>query len=300
MEKPLISVIIPIYNSQDFLSECVSSILNQSYTNLEILLVDDGSTDDSLKICNEYKKKDNRIIVIHQENGGVAVARNTGLKRAKGEYISWVDSDDKIGKDYIEKLYSKLIQHKADAVMTYKDEKLSGDIVLEGKTEILKNYLLGKLNAYLWSTLILKSAYDGLQFEKLRIGEDALMLCQIMTRINRLIFCFNAEYFYRVRNDSISAIKNYESLSTWLQGVKKQSDIVREAAPETEKYMKFKLAQFAIMVLCMIKDKKEMEYASLRTELKQILRQNIWGIPLRALSGRQIKFFLQSGLKLMK
>lgn len=300
MEKPLISVIIPIYNSQDFLSECVSSILNQSYTNLEILLVDDGSTDDSLKICNEYKKKDNRIIVIHQENGGVAVARNTGLKRAKGEYISWVDSDDKIGKDYIEKLYSKLIQHKADAVMTYKDEKLSGDIVLEGKTEILKNYLLGKLNAYLWSTLILKSAYDGLQFEKLRIGEDALMLCQIMTRINRLIFCFNAEYFYRVRNDSISAIKNYESLSTWLQGVKKQSDIVREAAPETEKYMKFKLAQFAIMVLCMIKDKKEMEYASLRTELKQILRQNIWGIPWRALSGRQIKFFLQSGLKLMK
>ena len=99
MKNVKISVIIPVYNVIDFLKECLGSVLNQTYKNLEIILVDDGSTDGSSQICDEYKKKDRRIQVIHKENGGLSDARNAGIKIAQGEYFSFIDSDDWIHED---------------------------------------------------------------------------------------------------------------------------------------------------------------------------------------------------------
>lgn len=106
MEKIKISVIVPIYNVEQYLSQCLDSIINQTYTNLEIILINDGSTDNSEKICNQYKLLDPRIIVIHKTNGGLSDARNTGIKIATGDYISFVDADDFIDKN----MYKKLIQ----------------------------------------------------------------------------------------------------------------------------------------------------------------------------------------------
>ena len=105
MNKPLISIIIPVYNAEKYLKKCLDSVINQTYKNLEIILVDDGSTDKSPEICDKYAEKDSRIIVLHKENGGVSSSRNAGLDIFKGEYLSFVDSDDYVEPDYIEYLY---------------------------------------------------------------------------------------------------------------------------------------------------------------------------------------------------
>ena len=99
-----LSIIVPIYNAQNHLKKCIESIINQTEKDIEIILIDDGSTDDSLKICNEYQRKDFRINVIHQKNSGVSIARNQGIKIAKGEYIGFVDSDDWIDLDMFKRL----------------------------------------------------------------------------------------------------------------------------------------------------------------------------------------------------
>lgn len=109
----LISVIVPIYNVEQFLSKCIQSIINQSYSRLEIILVDDGSTDDSPQICDEFKEKDKRIKVIHKKNGGLSDARNVGIEVASGEYIGFVDSDDYIDELMYEKLLNACIRNNS-------------------------------------------------------------------------------------------------------------------------------------------------------------------------------------------
>ena len=114
MNSDLISIIIPVYNVQDYLKECVDAIINQSYSNIEVILVNDGSTDNSPAICDEYSKKDSRIKVIHKKNEGPAMARNAALDIASGKYLNFIDSDDLIHKDMISILYNNLINNDAD------------------------------------------------------------------------------------------------------------------------------------------------------------------------------------------
>lgn len=117
----MISVIVPVYNVEEYLPTCIESILNQTYKDLEILLIDDGSTDNSGRICDEYAKRDNRCIVIHQPNKGVYNARNTGLEHVKGEYISFIDSDDYIHPQMLEILYETLQKEDYDfSMVAYK------------------------------------------------------------------------------------------------------------------------------------------------------------------------------------
>ena len=111
-----ISVIVPIYNVEQYLRKCIDSIINQTYKNLEIILVDDGSWDNSPRICDEYAKRDNRIKVIHKKNGGLADARNTGLKMITGNYISFIDSDDYIEKTMYEKMIKVILKYNADII----------------------------------------------------------------------------------------------------------------------------------------------------------------------------------------
>ena len=108
MNNPLISVIVPIYNVERYLKACVDSIVNQTYSNLEIILVDDGSPDKCPEICDEYAKRDKRIKVIHQENGGLSAARNAGINVVRGEFLTFIDSDDFVSKNYVELLYDGL------------------------------------------------------------------------------------------------------------------------------------------------------------------------------------------------
>ena len=131
----LISIIVPIYNVEKYLKKCIDSIINQTYKNLEIILVDDGSPDNCGKICDEYAKKDNRIKVIHKENGGVSSARNVGVENATGEYIGFVDSDDYIEKDMYEVLINNLKKENADISIISNYEVYKNKIIENKKKE---------------------------------------------------------------------------------------------------------------------------------------------------------------------
>ena len=162
-DKNLISVIIPLYNAEKYLKNCITSVVGQTYRNLEIILVDDGSNDNSLSICEKFALQDNRIKVFHQNNGGVASARNKGLSEASGEFIAWVDSDDSIEPEYIEKLYDAVKEYNADISIALKQYKKQIKYI-HSREKIVQEYLMGNLTAYLWSTFVKRALYNELRF----------------------------------------------------------------------------------------------------------------------------------------
>ena len=137
----LISVIVPVYNVEKYISRCIESIMKQTYKNIEIILIDDGSTDNSGKICDEYSLKDDRINVIHKKNGGLSDARNTGLDIAKGKYISLIDSDDFVSKFFIETLYNTCKNENCEIAIceyerVYEEKEEISDLENDNKVEI--------------------------------------------------------------------------------------------------------------------------------------------------------------------
>ena len=129
-----VSIIVPIYNMEQYLNRCLESIINQTYENIEIILINDGSKDNSLEICKNYAKKDNRIMIIDQKNSGVSSARNSGLDKATGEYLAFVDPDDWIDKDGIEKMVDFALKHKCD--IAFFDYKINDEIQKSEKVNL--------------------------------------------------------------------------------------------------------------------------------------------------------------------
>lgn len=212
--NPLISVIVPVYNVAEYLPECVDSIINQTYTNLEIILVDDGSTDDCPRICDAYASKDSRIRVIHKENGGLSDARNAGLDICTGELIGFVDSDDFIDKNMYFKLYNASIKHTSDVSVCHyiNDEngkcdqsKFACTMVLNSKYDMIHQVFSGgggTLSACL--KLYKHSIFDEVRFPKGRNYEDAYIILSVIENASRMVVIPDNLYFYRKRIGSIT------------------------------------------------------------------------------------------------
>ena len=169
----LITIIVPIYNVKPYLSRCIESIINQDYKKLEIILVDDGSTDKSGNICDEYAKKDKRIIVIHQENQGLSCARNNGTRISKGKYIAYIDSDDYIELDYISYLYKLIKDNKADISACAHNKHRYIETVYE-KDELYPALSTSKIAFSAWSKLvkasIMKDIFLLMRYMKIKNG----------------------------------------------------------------------------------------------------------------------------------
>lgn len=185
--SPKISVIITVYNAQEYLAPTINSILNQKFKDLEIILVDDGSTDRSPEIINNYKEKDKRIITIHQENGGVASARQKGLSLATGKYIIHADSDDVVLPGAYKRMYDLAEGEKADIVIGnyLKGEELENSLVTHQNfsigSDVIEEILQGKFHAALWNKLIRKEMYEGIEFiPGLDFMEDLYVLIRII------------------------------------------------------------------------------------------------------------------------
>lgn len=175
-----LSVIVPIYNVEKFLRRCIDSIINQSYSNLEIILVDDGSTDKSGRICDEYSKIDLRIKVVHLDNGGVSRARNIGISLSTGEYLSFVDSDDYISSEMYEKMIYILENENLEIVSCgayiVKNNKIlgrqgSGKLKIYSKEEILP-LVLQDYNNTVWDKVYKREVFNGVKFPEGRVFED--------------------------------------------------------------------------------------------------------------------------------
>lgn len=211
--KELISVIVPVYNCEKYIEICIKSVLQQTYTNLELVLVDDGSTDGSGDVCDQYAVQDTRVKVIHKENGGVSSARNRGIEDAIGDWYSFVDADDFLDKDMYAVLMAFQGRTKAEIVQCgYRrvengQELYSADsgqeYVLE--TEVALKYLIeGSLfsNA-LWTKLFSKKVIEGIWFdENLKINEDVLFNFNAFTRSKKIAYVDKAKYNYVVHNSS--------------------------------------------------------------------------------------------------
>lgn len=222
-KMPKISIIVPVYNVEDYIEKCIKSILNQVFTEFELILVDDGSTDNSGNICDKYAEKDNRIIVIHKENGGISSARNIGLNIAKGEYIAFVDSDDYINKNMYHTLYNLIIKTQSDIAMCNyktisKDEEVnlnedqiinSHDIKCINNIQYLNN-LYGKDKVkyiVMWNKLYKNEIFRKLRFKDSRIEEDEFIIHHVLYLSDKIVYIDKNYYYYMQRNNSIVGSK---------------------------------------------------------------------------------------------
>lgn len=209
----MVSVIVPVYNAEPFIEDCLTSIANQTYKDLEIVLVDDGSKDNSGAICDRFSEIDDRFICIHKSNGGLSSARNAGLDAAKGEYIAFVDSDDCIASDMIEVLYGNIIKYKADlSGIEYTEFVDELPIKYERTNEIkivkknIQKYIMQKnrlycVVRYLFSKKVL---LDQKFNECVKLGEDQEFIFEYMLKCSSLVMSGYGGYFYRKNLNSLS------------------------------------------------------------------------------------------------
>lgn len=211
--KPLISIIVPVYNIKDYVVDCVQSICAQAYNNLEIILVDDGSTDGSEHICDEYKSKDGRVRIIHKENGGLSDARNVAIDICHGDYITFIDGDDVVSPNYIETLYRLLSSTNSQiSICGHKDFyelPVTGPIKTDSffeysSDEAIKEILInGKFTTSAWGKLYKAELFREIRYPKGRLFEDLPTTWRAFDRASKIVFTPAQEYYYRQNPTSI-------------------------------------------------------------------------------------------------
>lgn len=213
---PLVTVIIPIYNVEKYLNKCIESVVAQTYSNLEIILINDGSTDDSKNIIEKWTKKDKRIVYIYQKNQGLSAARNSGLDVARGDWIAFVDSDDFISKNYIQEMIQVATSDMTDLVICQINKTIGNKI-----SSITSSSQMGEYNSQqfwklffekksdealvvAWNKLYSKKIFNNLRYKRGIINEDEQILYSVIKRCRRIVIIPQALYFYRLsRKDSI-------------------------------------------------------------------------------------------------
>ena len=218
----LISVIVPVYNVEAYVAKCIESIQNQSYQHLEIILVDDGSTDDSGDICDQYAAYDDRIKVIHQENGGISAARNTGIEAANGDYITFVDSDDYIAPNMYEDMLHILKDNDLDILEYTAFRDKDGTIIEgcnDGSLEIFNRHEALKMAMHdcfiaVWSQMYKRSAIGDVRFPVGRKFEDTAVSYLFIANTNRVGHINRCYYYYRLNPNSITQT-SFDPKSRW-------------------------------------------------------------------------------------
>lgn len=237
----LISIIIPVYNAEKYIDKCLDTLIHQTYTNLQIIIVDDGSKDDSLNICKKIASSDHRIEIYSKENGGVSQARNDGIRYAKGEYIAFIDADDWVSLDYIEKLYTNINKTNSDITFCkygiMQEDKLFyfepdyPESIISGTQEFdsflirffdKKHYFMGSS----CRSLIKKSIIENISFnENLYMYEDLIFIFKCLMKSNKVSFINDILYFYRDNATSILHSKKSNFLNHQLEVYKEIKNI---------------------------------------------------------------------------
>jgi len=252
-----ISIIIPVYNVAPYIQKCLQSIQQQTYRELEIILVDDGSTDNSGQICDEFSALDRRFRVLHKENGGVSSARNAGIDLASGQYIAFVDPDDYLSHGFYENLYNAIIEQNADfaiagiiaitesgkptfpeSVGTFNVYKtlLGKSLFYNNNNDVLEGILSNYINCLSWNKLFKRELWGKVRYPvALSLGEDLAIIPGICAKANRAIYTPDAVYYYRLREKSLlHGMVTHERLHEDLQGSEIMRQQLLSQAPEME------------------------------------------------------------------
>ena len=212
---PLVSVVIPVYNVEPYLHECVASVVEQTYTNIEIILVDDGSTDSSGTLCDEFALSDSRICVFHKKNGGLSDARNYGILRSHGSLISFIDSDDYVSPDYIMHLYQALVRGKTDIAATSicifregeppkEPKRDTAEFHVYDACEALEDMLyMRHLEPNAFPKIYKKELFDTIQYPVGKLYEDIATTTKLIDKAGKIAYLDEKDYYYRIRPNSI-------------------------------------------------------------------------------------------------
>lgn len=220
MKENVVSLIIPIYNQEKYLAECIESVINQDYKNIEIILVNDGSSDSSIDICRKYQEIDSRITIAEKENGGLSSARNYGLELASGEYISFVDSDDFISPTYVSNLYKAMTSTDSDISMCgyikfskKEDINFIQNVQIEefSPRDALKKILYQKNQTYfsvsVCNKLFRRYIFDNIRFPEGKTYEDVAIITDLIEKSKKVSCIYSCDYYYRINPMSITNIK---------------------------------------------------------------------------------------------
>lgn len=222
----LVSIIVPAYSVEKYLARCLDSLISQSYSNIEIIVVDDGAKDDTPTICDEYGKKDTRIHCYHKENGGLSDARNYGLQYATGDYLTFIDSDDYVHADYIKALYENIAAENADISICNFEKvvegkqpigHVDGDRLLFSQVDCMRHILDGKYGLQFstaWGKLFKKEVFSDIRFPKGIVHEDLYLSHQWFSRASRIVYYSGQLYYYMFREDSITSKEREHCLQT--------------------------------------------------------------------------------------
>ncbi len=240
----LISIVIPVYNVEKYLKRCIDSVIKQTYNNIEIILVDDGSTDSSGIICDNLKNKDTRIKVIHKKNGGLSDARNVGIDNSNGEYLSFIDSDDYVEENYISLLYNTLKMYKADmSIASHKViyeknciDKSTG-LKFEANAETILEKMLydDGIDLSAWGKLYNKKLFLDIRFPKGRLFEDSATTFKLIDKSVKVAVNSKPVYNYVIRKNSISNEKFSERKLDLIISTQEMTDYIKDKYPNLKK-----------------------------------------------------------------
>ncbi len=298
MDK-LISIIVPIYNMGPYLERCLDSIVNQTYKNLEIILVDDGSTDGSGAICDRYAEKDGRIIVIHKKNEGPSDARNKGINLAKGDFIAFVDGDDYIAPDMYEALYKYM---KGDVGISccgtcnigLRDKKVANKTkgaVAYRTEEALEELLKGELLCFsACDKLFRRNIIGNIRFPKGRLCEDLPFTYQVIKRSNKVVNIGEVKYFYCYREDSRSKAAFSKRRMDYIHFTRDIYRDIRNSYPRLTKVAEYRYFDNITWIIMEIENAFDREaYKNELRRLKKVLRHMAVRIVTNPYMGREQK-----------
>lgn len=291
-----ISVIVPIYKVEKYLKKCIDSILEQTYSNLEIILVDDGSPDNCPNICDEYAKKDSRIIVIHKKNGGLSDARNFGIEKATGKYIAFIDSDDYITCDYIEYLYKLIVDNNGDVSIVlpqifYDDQdnvmiknKKERINVYDSKTALLTMLYQKEFDTSAWGKLYKTEFFGDIKFPVGKLYEDISTIYKTFLKSNIIVYSNQKKYFYLKRKDSIMGRSFKEKDMDYIYQAESMYNNVKNIDSEIEIAARCRLINANFSILKKIIIKKENNKS-----VKEKIKYNIKKLRKNVLSNKNVR-----------
>ena len=279
MPNDLISIITPVFNVENYIERCLNGILNQSYTNWELILVNDGSTDKSGEICRSFANKDNRIIYLEQTNQGQAVARNKALDNVKGKYICFVDSDDWIDKDYLKFLYEAIIKNDSEIAICahsiVRDNRNNRvELVPTGKSIIRKDEFKTKLikdeiHSYLWDKIFMSNIFDNIRFTPGICFEDYSVYHKILPILKTDVPVVNIPlYFYYQRDNSTIHLKKVKNILDNFNSAKSRLELFY--LKNEEKPHVFKRILLAYLLLFNLDDCEKKIFSDCKQYIKSI------------------------------
>ena len=281
--EDLISVVLPIYKVEKYLEKCVESVIKQTYKNIEIILVDDGSPDNCPNLCDEYMKKDNRIKVIHKQNGGLSDARNAGINIAKGKYITFIDSDDYVDYDYVEFLYKAI--KEANAQMSIASHRViydSGKIIEKATNEnsvlepekVLERILYDEgIDLSSWGKLYLTSLFNNVKFPKGRLFEDSATTYLLVEQCDKIAIVSESKYNYIIRGESITTANFSPKKMDLITSTTEMTNYIKNKYPDLTRAANRRLMYAYLSTISQLANSKT-KYPKEQNELVQYIKEN--------------------------